>query len=409
MSDFDDLEGHLTIEGPLLELAYAALCVARGEDVVQRLETLGVYHDIFIKSSKGYTFCECDGEPQVSQNKIDLFIKEVTKLNNLLKSQSELPIIEARFVSMVPVDQWDRDAQEQLEAARIKFGDQGIDLVLVEPKRLLYDLISTSVLGFLLLDNHVIFVGPGQWAIRYNPSISKFVFGESTIDLPKFRELPQSFLARDYWNERHKAIYSKYAEIAMEALPEWFNWKYPDNFGIRWKYPEQMAEAVLKAYSKNGRIIVHTGKHGFVSLRKLKRGSYYAANLIFMSNVIGESEAEEIDRAFLDMIEEFRNSGEMSEDLDFYFRLFSDTMTFSHLYWTKAKFRTPRGEVAYTEIKRGDDVLAEVLNSGDLGLKLDENRIMLSLEEGPNILSLVRGSLQWESSKEGTYPATLKF
>ena len=109
------------------------------------------------------------------------------------------------------------------------------------------------------------------------------------------------------------------------------------------------------------------------------------------------------------MIEEFRNSGEMSEDLDFYFRLFSDTMTFSHLYWTKAKFRTPRGEVAYTEIKRGDDVLAEVLNSGDLGLKLDENRIMLSLEEGPNILSLVRGSLQWESSKEGTYPATLKF
>ncbi len=409
MSDFDDLEGHLTVEGPLLELAYAALCVAKGEEVVPRLETLGVYHDVFIKSSKGYIFCECDGESNVSQDKIDLFIKEVLKLNTLLTDQSEMPIIEARFVSMVSVDHWGNDAQEQLEAAKIKFEDHGIDLVVIEPKRLIYDLISTSVLGFVLIDNNIIFVGPGHWAIRYNPSISKFVFGESTIDLSKFRELPQSFLARDYWNERHKSIYSQYAKTAMEELPEWFNWTYPDNFGISWKYPEQMAEAVLKAYSKNGRIIVHTGRHGFVSLRKLKRGSYYTANLIFNHDVIGENEAEEIDREFLEMIEEFRNSGEMSEDLDFYFRIFTDTMTFSHLYWTKAKFKTPKGEVAYTEIKRGDDVLAEVLNSGDVGLKLDGNTVMLSLEEGPHILSLVRGSLQWESSKEGTYPATLKF
>lgn len=409
MSEFQDLEGNLTVEGALLELAYAALCVAKGEEVVPRLETLGVYHDVFIRSSKGHIFCECDGEPEVSQKKIDLFIREVLKLNSLLRSQEELPIIEARFISMVPVSQWKQESSEQLEVARIKFEEQGIRLVLVEPKRLIYDLISTSVLGFILLDNHIILVGPGHWAIRYDASISRFVYGESAIDLGKFRELPQSFLARDYWNERHKAIYSEYAKITLENLPQWFSWKYPDNFGIRWKSSQQMAEAILKAYSKNGRIIVHLGKSGFISLRKLKRGSYYAVNLIFKGTVIGAGEAEDMDRQLLNMISDFRESGNMSEDLDFYFRIFTDTTTFSHLYWTTAKFRTHKGEVSYTEIHRGDDVLLEVLNSGDLGIKTDGNKLCLSMEEGPSTLSLVRGSLQWESSKEGTYPATLKF
>lgn len=409
MGDYDHLEGHLTVEGPLLELAYAALCLARGEDVVPRLETLGIYHDVFIRSSKGYIFCECDGEASISEKKLDLFIREVLKLNSLLISQGEMPIIEARFITMAPADQWEEDALEQLEAVRIKFEEQGIRLALVEAKRLIYDLVTASVLGFLLLDDHIILVGPGQWAVRYDASISKFIFGESSLDLGRFRELPQSFLARDYWNERHKAIYSEYAKITMESLPEWFNWKYPDNFGIRWKSPEQMAEAIRKAYSRNGRIIVHVDRHGFISLRKLKKGSYYTANLVYVGNVIGDREAEEIDREYLRMIEDFRTSGEMSEDLDFYFRIFTGTTTFSHLYWTKAKFRTHKGEVSYTEIHRGDDVLLEVLNSGDLGIMLDGNHLMLSMEEGANTLSLVRGSLQWESSKEGTYPATLKF
>lgn len=409
MSEMDDLQGHLTVEGPLLEMAYAALCVAKGESVVPRLETLGIYHDVFLKGSKGFTFCECDGEAIISMNKIDLFIREVLKLNSLLKSQSEPPVVEARFVSMVPVSQWDEDAQEQLEVARIKFEEESIKLVVVEPKRLIYDLVSNSVLGFLLLDDHIILVGPGQWAIRYDASTSKFIFGESTIDLAKFRVLPQSFLARDYWNVRHKPIYSEYAKISMEALPEWFDWKYPEQFGVRWKSPEQMTEALLKSYSRNGREIAHRDRRGFVGVRKMKKDSYYTANLVFKSSIISDREAEEIDSELQRIIDEFRNSGEMLEELDFYLRIFTDTTTFTHLYWTKAKFRSHNGEVSYTEIHRGDDVLLEVLNSGDLGLKLNGNQVIVSMEEGANTLTLVRGSLQWESSEEGTYPATLKF
>lgn len=409
MENMEDLEGALTIEGPLLEMAYAALCVARGEEVVPRLETLGVYHDVFIKGSKGHVFCECDGQGDLSEQKVLLFREEVLKLNSLLKSGDQAPITEARFIVMLDRKNWGEDVNTAMENVREEFEKSSIKLVVIEPKRLLYDLISTSVLGFILVDNHIILVGPGHWAIRYNLSVSRFMFGESTIDLDRFRRLPQSFLARDYWNERHKEIYAEYADISQESLPEWFTWKFPEKFGIRWKSSGQMARGILKAYSRNGRIIVHTDEKGFVSMRKLKKNSYYTANLVYNSDLIGAEEAVEIDSEFSRLVEDFRKSGSMSEDLDFYFRIFTDTITFSHMYWTEARFKTHDGEVSYTEIHRGDDVLIEILNSGDLGIKLEGNRIRFSLEEGPKTLTLVRGALQWESSEEGTYPATLKF
>lgn len=409
MNGDQDLQGSLTLEGPLLEMAYSALCVSRGEDVVPRLETLGVYHDVFIRNSKGHVFVECDGQKTISMDKLELFRDEVLKLNSLLKSRDQLPITEARLVVMLPRKEWSPEVSAVLEDIKNVFNEEAIKLVLVEPKRLLYDLISNSILGFVLVDSHIVMVGPGHWAIRYNPSVSRFMYSESSIDLDRFRKLPQSFLARDYWNERHKEIYTQYAELSRESRPEWFNWKFPEIFGIVWKNREQLARSVVRAYSMTGGEVVYQDDNGFISLKRLKRGSYYTANIVYTGHIIDGDDATEIDRELLQMVQGFRESGAMEEDHEFYFRIFTDTITFSHLYWTKSKFNTHDGEVYYTEIHRGDDVLIETMNSGELGLKLTENSITLSMEQGSDTLTLVRGSLQWESSKEGTYPATLKF
>ena len=409
MSSDQDLQGSLTIEGPLLEMAYSALCVSRGEDVAPRLETLGVYHDVFIRGSKGHVFCECDGQNVISVEKLQLFKEEVLKLNSLLKAREQLPIIEARLVVMLARKDWSAEASVEMKSIEKAFEEESIKLVLVEPKRLLYDLVSNSILGFVLVDSHIVLVGPGHWAIRYNPSVSRFMYSESSVDLDKFRKLPQSFLARDYWNERHKEIYTQYAELSRESRPEWFNWKFPETFGLVWKNREQLARSVIRAYAMTGGEVVYRDDYGFISLRRLKRGSYYTANIVYTGHIIDGNDATEIDRELLQMVQGFRESGSMEEEHDFYFRIFADTITFSHLYWTKSKFNTHDGEVFYTEIHRGDDVLIETLNSGELGFKVSKNKITRSMDQGPNTLTLVRGSLQWESSKEGTYPATLKF
>ncbi len=409
MEDDQDLQGSLTIEGPLLEMAYSALCVARGEDVAPRLETLGVYHDVFIRGSKGHVFCECDGQKTISTEKLKLFRDEVLKLNSLLRSRDQLPILEARLVVMLARKDWGHESSALLDEIENAFDEESIKLTLIEPKRLLYELVANSILGFVLVDSHIVMVGPGHWAIRYNPSVSRFMYSESSVDLDKFRKLPQSFLARDYWNERHKEIYTQYAELSRESRPEWFNWKFPEKFGIVWKSREQLARSVIRAYAMTGGEVVYRDDNGFISMKRLKRGSYYTANIVYTGHIIDGNDATEIDRELLQMVQGFRESGSMEEELDFYFRIFTDTITFSHLYWTKSKFNTHDGEVFYTEIHRGDDVLIETLNSGELGFKLSENNVTFSMEQGPNTLTLVRGSLQWESSKEGTYPATLKF
>lgn len=409
MDGVEDLKGSLTLEGPLLEMAYAALCVSKGENVVPRLETLGVYHDVFIRNERGHVFCECDGESDVSDRKVLLFRDEVLHLNSLLKAEDQPLVYEARLIVMLPQKDWTPEAVNALAAVKEEFSRNRIELKVIEPRRLLYDLIASSILGFVFVDSHILVVGPGHWAIRYHPSVSRFKYGESSIELDKFRQLPQSFLARDYWNERHKDIYKEYSDISQENLPEWFSWKFPERFGIRWGDAKQIARTILKAYSRNGRIIVHTDDYGFISLRKLKKNSYYTANIVYHGDIVGREEAVLLDRELSRLVTDFKNSGSMDSDLEIYFRIFADTITFSHMYWTKAKFKTPHGEVSYTEIHRGDDLLMEVLNSGDLGMKLEGNQIMLSIGEGPDILNLVRGSLQWESSVEGTYPATLKF
>lgn len=404
-----DLEGDLTVEGQLLEMVYAAFCVSRGEDVIPRQETLGVYHDVLIRGTKGYTFCECDGESSISVEKLELFRTDVLKLNSLLKQGGAAPVTEARLVVMLPRNMWSADAEHVIEDISTDFQANSIKLNIVEPKRLLYDLVYSSVLGLMLIDNHIIFAGPGHWALRYNASVSKFMYSDSSVDPDKFKRLPQSFIARDYWNIRHMDMFSEYVSVSKEAIPEWFSWQFPEHMGITWSSAEQMTVAIRRAYEKGGRDVVFSYPRGFLTLRSLKKESYYSAHLVVKTDLIGAESAETVDNEFNQIITGFRDSGHMDASLNVYIRMFTDTVSFSKMYWLKSKFRLLNGKPAYTEIHRGDDVLMEVLNSGDLGIKLEGNKIRLSIEEGPNILSLVRGALQWESSEEGTYPATLKF
>ena len=409
MEDHDDLQGTLTIESSLLEMGYAALCISRGEEVLPRMETLGVYHDVFIQTPKGYVFGECTGQGILTAEKITMFRDSVLKLNGLLVSRNEKPILEARFITMLSRKDWGENIVSLMEETENEFRKTGITLTLIEPKRLIYDLISSSVIGMILLDNHILFVGPANWAIRYNASISRFVFGMASIDMEKFRKLPQSFMSREHWNERHKKLYTLYAKMTKESLPEWISWKFPANFGVTWKSSEQMACAILKSNFIRDENVVYVGDTGFITFRKLAKRSFYVANVIYSSESIGPDDTVEIDRRLAGLIEEFRNETKIEGDFVAYSRFFTDTVDFSHQNWAKSKFRMQDGEISYTEVHRGDDVLLETLNSGSLGFKTRGNHVVLSLTEGADTMTVVRGSLQWESSKEGTYPATLKF
>lgn len=409
MSAEEDLEGYLTLEGPLLEMAYAALCVTRGERVVPRYETMGIFHDILIREDNGYVIGECLGQPVVSAEKIALYGESVLKLNERLKAVKDDPLTEARIISMSLPEEWPVESRDMLARITEDLGKESINLNFVEPKRILYDVISNSILGMSLLDNHIFFVGPGEWAIRYHPSVSKYQIGGSKINFQEFRKLPHSFMPRIYWSPAHRKIFEEYAGFSREPLPEWFSWEPPERIGIRWKSVQQIKDAIINSFIHENRELIYESSSGFITKRMLKKNPYYTANLIYHKPVMDSEDAINIQNGMKELIQSARDDGSVSEDLEIYSRIFTDTITFTHSYWAKSKYSSYHGKVSYTEINRGEDVLMEALNNEILGLKLVGGRITLSTEETPNTLKIVSGGLHWESELRDVYPAGVRF
>ncbi len=409
MSADEDLEGFLTIEGPILEMAYAALCITREERVVPRYETMGVFHDILIHQEEGYVIGECLGSPEVTGDKLNQFRDQVLKLNERLIAVKDDPIVEARMVSMTVPEDWSEQNMEILRKLEIELDELNIKLTFIGPKRIVYDLISNSILGLALFDNHIFFVGPGEWAIRYHPSVSKYQIGGSSINFQEFRKLPHSFMPRNYWDNAHRKIFEEYAEFSNESLPEWFKWGELDKMGIRWKSVEQIKDAIIHSFIRENRELIYNSSNGFITLRKLKKNPYYTANLVYHKPCIDSDDAVNIEKAMAALIDGAKAEGRITEDLEFFNRIFTDTVTFTHSYWLKARYKSYHGKVSYTEINRGEDVLMEALNNGILGFKLSKGRLTLSTEESDNTLKIVNGGLHWESELRDVYPAGIRF
>ncbi|GEM_PF-6325194 len=409
MGGEQDLNGHLTIESALLEMAYAALEFSRGKKIIPRYETLGVFHDLLEVEDDGYVITECIGSLKISPKKIRLFKNQIDTLNSRLRESGDNGIKGARIVAMLDFQLFPEETKHELGDLKNHLESSGITLDVVSPKKLVYDLFSTSVMGFRLVDNHIFLVGPGEVAVRFNPAISKFCLTDSMIDIQGFRKLPHSFIPRYYWLGSSKRLFEEYSDFSEEEIPSWFSWSSTESAGITWRSVEQMKDAIINSFITGNRELVFEKSNGFITKRKLLRNPYYTANLIYHKQIIDGDDATRITSEMHQLIETAKKEGKIDEDLAFFNRIFTDTITFSHKYWNKAHYFSSSGKVSYTEIKRGEDVLIDALNAGSLGIKLDAGRIVLSLEDSPNVLKIVGGALHWESEGREVYPARVEF
>lgn len=405
----EDWAGNLTLEGWLLEMAYSALCVSRGEKVVPRYETLGVLHDVLLQNDEGLVFCECVGEDGISLEKLNLFESSLLTLNSRLKEfNSEMRVVSARLVTTSDPGTWSREAQERLDEIRKNFENYSVELGMESGKRLIYELVSRSIIGFGIIDNKVFFVGPNERALRYDPTISKFKFGESQIDFKEFRKVPQSFLPRDYWSQRYRDVFDETVSSEREAIPEWFSWEFPTRFGITWKSQEQLKSVLKDLLAKKGNEIVYESGMSFLTYRRVNQLGYYTANVTYTGGHMHRNDGIKIRNDLKNLIRASKARSAMSTENEAYLRVFTDTITFSPDYWSTLGYSSYNGKVVYPDILRGDEVLMESLNYGILGIKLVGNRITFSTEESSNVMKLEGGGLKWETGEQ-TYPAQLKF
>ena len=405
----EDWAGTLTMEGWLLEMAYAALCVSRGEKVVPRYETLGVIHDVLLENDDGLVFCECVGEAGISLDKLNLFENSILTLNSRLKDfKSEKQVVSARLVTTSDPSTWGKDMKDRLEEIRRKLEKNSVELNFESGKRLVYELISRSIIGLGMIDNKIFFAGPNERAIRYDATYSKFNYGICQIDFKEFRKLPQSFLPRDYWSQRYRDVFDEAASSECEAIPEWFSWEFPKRFGISWKSQEQMKSALKQVLAKKGTDVVYENKMSFLTHRKINKSGYYTANVTYSGSHMHRNDGFMIRDELISLIRDAKAHSAMEIENEAYLRVFTDTTTFSPDYWSTLGYSSYNGKVVYPEIVRGDEVLMDSLNYGILGLKLTGNRVTLSTQDNSNVMKVEGGGLKWESGEQ-TYTAQLKF
>jgi len=273
------------LEGPFLEQVMVAHLLKMGKNVVPRVETSGISHDILVRTDDGYIVYECTGQRDIKEDKIDKFHYEVLELHDALKKLEGKGIVEAVFVASVSDDAFDPSAKEAIKRVEDSFKRRiGAIFNVISGLNLLAELVKSGILGLRFAKGKLHFAGPEDYAIRYNPDEKEFRLSFapfSSLELSKFRELPHSFLPSFYWESYYKDLYLESSESKDEPLTIW---SYYYEEGVKWPSAKEMVEAYynyLSLYSRT--YVMERGIDYLIEEYVSRRRNYYYTCLLYTS------------------------------------------------------------------------------------------------------------------------------
>ena len=381
-------EGALVLEGPLLEAVIAAYLLSKGCNVIRRVETGGVQHDILVERHDGYVFYECTGQREVTAGKVQKFLVDAYRLDEVLRKLEDKPLLKAVFVAAVAPDTWTEDAKHAMELAAKRIKEKlGAEVEVWEGLNLLRELISSGVLGLRLYRNRIYFAGPADYGIRVLEG--EFKMGLAPIGIGRFRELPHSFYPSYYW----EMYYQNLLREAMEGKDEPPSiWSYPYREGVRWRSVSDLAKAEASYVSSfDRRYVLESGDDYLVEERvSLRRNRYYSIHVFTNAEVVDSRTAAScLGRALL-KIDELKEKREYLRGEYFSIRIHSSTSDWSSKAWGEAS-RIPsrlKEEVSTVHIERGEELVLRLLNRGVLGLGFKEKNIITIY--GPGVKAIRR-------------------
>ncbi|MCP8321128.1 MAG: hypothetical protein H3Z52_09350 [archaeon] len=93
------LKDSISLEGPFLEMIWAAYQMMNGRKVVPRYETLGTHHDVLVQSYDHSILYECTGQSPMTQEKINRLRNDAFDLADRIGKMGEPPLKEVLLVS----------------------------------------------------------------------------------------------------------------------------------------------------------------------------------------------------------------------------------------------------------------------------------------------------------------------
>lgn len=229
-----ELDGYLSLEGPLLESIVALHLMTTGYNIVPRRSSYGVHHDILVEVYGGYTFYECSGQAEITVEKIDKFRNDALRLKERLEKIEGKTLKKCVFVAAVGEGSWSQRSREAFKETAERLKNEGCEVELLEGMELLKQLMFSGSLGFRLYLNRVFFAGPEDYAIRFDHEQGKFRIMYPRILLESFRKTPFSTLPSHYWEMFYHSRLIDALKKEYEGLlePLWTYYGYP---GLKWK------------------------------------------------------------------------------------------------------------------------------------------------------------------------------
>jgi len=399
-----ELIGSMILEGPFLELVMASYLLKKGENIVPRLETGGISHDILVKKSDGFVLYECTGQRDIGEDKIDKFHWDIIRLHDALKKLEGKGIIEAVFVASVIDDAWQPSAKEALTRIEHSLKRRvGANLRVFSGLNLLKELVACGVLGLRLFEGKVHFAGPEDYAIRYDPKNGEFRMSFAPVDLVKFRELPHSFLPSYYWETYYRELYQEVAEDKNEPLTIW---SYIYNEGVKWSSSRDLVKAYYEYLTSEPRTYtLEMGDDYLIEEYKSRRRNYYYSIHMFSCDEKFNSQvAGRLTGKAIRLIDDIKHKREYLEEMPFSIHIHSSTEAWSSKAWGELRKGIPEvlhKEISYINAERGNDLLIRMLNWGILGLHF-KSRNELTLV-GPGVEAIRRTKVDHEISVSKGY------
>jgi hypothetical protein len=368
-----EFSGRLSLEGPLLESVFAAYLMSRGYKVVDRIETRGIQHDILVESYDGYVFYECTGQESITEQKVNRFLFDIFRLDEVLRESYGKGLVKAVFVVAVAEDGWMEDARKALEYVKSKVKERiNCDVEVLSGMNLLRELISSGVLGIRLHKNRVYFAGPEDYGIRYLPSRREFCLSTAPINLDEFRKKPYSFLPSHYWDRYYQQLYR---EAMEEKKEEWSNqydiFSYAFYEGLELKKVEDLVN-LYKKYEETltNQIIIATGDRYLTIHSWSRKHDYYSLHIFSTDSIIDRSSAKAMIGLAPRLIDEAKGSRSMTEP--FSLHIYTLTEDWSTAAWNEVHEKMPeplKADISYVGVIRGNDLLIPLLNKGILGFR----------------------------------------
>lgn len=380
----------MILEGPFLEQVVAGYLVKNGKEVVPRLETGGIPHDILVKSYDGYIVYECTGQREITEQKIDRFHSVIFKLHDILKKIEGKGIIEAVFTASVNDDAWTPSAKEAIVQVKESLKKRiGADLKVISGLELIKELIRSGILGLRLVRGRVHFAGPEDYAIRYDPNNREFKMSFAPLsdtELSRFRKLPHSFLPSYYWESHYKDLYIESSEGKEEQLTIW---SYHYEEGVRWPSIKDMTEAYsdyINAFRRA--FVIDKGDDYLIELyESARKNRYYSVHIFSIKDKFDYSEASEVIGKAIRLIDKIKASRSYLEKEPFTIYVHSASEDWSFKAWGAINEGIPEplaSDISGIIPEKGNMLILNLLNLGILGLRFRKRNEITLVGPGVN-------------------------